>query len=76
MSACDSCDSWMVCAYINSIDNGITWRSCQHEVPCPAEEYRMGMIGGAPYGKFVLTDSGRMFLHLDRLTDKKWDGSL
>jgi hypothetical protein len=76
MSACDSCDSALVCAYINHIDNGKTWKSCQFEVPCPAEEYRKGMIGGAPYGRFMLTDSGIMFVHLDRLTDKKWEGSL
>ena len=76
MSACDSCNSYAVCGYINSIDNGKTWASCQHEVPCPAEEYRKGMIGGAQYGKFILTCSGRMFVRLDLLTDKKWEGSL
>ena len=76
MSACDHCDSWEVCNYINSIDNGNTWKSCNHEVPCPADEYMKGMVGGAPYGKFILTDSGKVFVRLDLLTDKKWRGSL
>ena len=70
MVACDYCDHIHVCNYLNNL-SGQPWPGAQHEVYCLAAE-----TDGPPYGKHIETSSGRVFVRLDRLFDRRMKCSL